>query len=89
MRLNPCRPIEELVGANRGIVRQKLARIHCMTSVLSAARACRPRNMRTVPIAIRRGLSKCVLDTLAEYRGTFIGVMACTATAPREISCHD
>lgn len=88
MQLNPSRKIEEMVGNNRGIIRQKLARIHCMTSVLSAARECRPKSMRSVPVALRRGWAKCIMDTLAEYRGTYIGVMNCESLEPRKITCH-
>ena len=89
MQINPNRPVEELIGDNRGIVRMKLGNIHCMTSVLDAARECRPRNMRDVPVELRRGLAKCIMDTLAEYRGTFVGVMACTSTEPRPITWRD
>lgn len=89
MYVNPERPVEELTGSNRGIVRQILARTHCMTPVLKAARECRPARMRTVPVALRRGWVKCVMDTLAEYRGTFTGVMQCTSTEPRAITWRD
>jgi hypothetical protein len=86
MKLNPQRPIEELTGNNRGIVRQKLGRIHCMTSVREAVRECRIPNRRNLPVELRRGLVKCIMDTLAEYRGTFVGVMACTSLEPRPIT---
>lgn len=90
MQINESRPVEELTGDNRGIMRQKLARIHCMTSVLQAARECRPRNMRAMPVELRRGWAKCLLDTLAEYRGTFIGVMGGSMnTEPRAITWRD
>ena len=89
MKLNPTRPTEDLIGNNRGIVRQKLARIHCMTSVLEAARECRPKSMRRVPVALRRGLAKCIMETLAEFRGTFVGVMACTSHEPVAITWKD
>ena len=74
MTINPNRPVEELAGSNYGIVRQKLGRIHCMTSVLSAARQVRPHAMRDYPVALRRGWAKCVIETLAEYRGTYVAV---------------
>jgi hypothetical protein len=86
MVINEKRQIEEMVGSNRGIIRQKLARIHCMTSVLAAARECRPKTMRSVPVALRRGWVKCVMETVAEYRGTYIGVMNGTSLEPRSIN---
>lgn len=70
------KPVEELVGSNRGIVRQRLGNIHCMTSILQAARVARPCRMRNAPVALRRGWAKCVIDTMAEYRKTYIAVMA-------------
>jgi hypothetical protein len=76
MTINPNRPIEELRGSNRGIVRQILGRVHCCSSRLTAARAARPRNFRKVPVELRRGWAKCVIDTMAEYRVTFDYVMS-------------
>lgn len=49
-------------------------RTHCMSSKLAAARAARPKGMRKMPVALRRGWAKCVVDTLAEYRGLYIAV---------------
>ena len=74
MYVNPNRPVEELVGANRGIVRQRLANIHCMTSILGQARAARPRSLRSIPVALRRGWALCVLQSASEFRGTFVAV---------------
>lgn len=74
-RVNSQRPIEELVGANYGIVRQRLGNVHCMSGALAAARAARPRGMRGVPVPLRRGWAKCVLDTLAENRDLYLRVV--------------
>lgn len=68
------RPVENLVGDNRGMVRFRLGQIHCMTPVKEQLRECRPRNMRKAPPELRRGWVLCVLETIAEYRGTFVGV---------------
>lgn len=75
--INPARPLEELTGQNYGILCQKLARIHCCTGWREAYRDIRSgiRNWHSVPVALRRGLAKCVFDTLAEYRGTYLAVM--------------
>lgn len=75
--INPDRPTEELIGDNRGIVRQKLGRIHCCTNWRDAYREIRSgiKNWKAIPPELRRGLAKCVHDTLAEYRGTFVSVM--------------
>jgi hypothetical protein len=78
MTINDKRPLEELTGSNRGIVRQRLGNIHCLSSRLSAARAARPRSLRSVPVALRRGWAKCVIDTMAEYRSTYVAVMTGT-----------
>ena len=75
MLINNNREIEPLVGDNRGIVRQILGRVHCYSSRLTAARAARPKGMRRVSIALRRGWALCVLQTIAEYRGEFDLVM--------------
>ncbi len=62
------RPIEKLVGDNRGIVRLKLGNMHCMTPLRKALRVCRPKNVRKLPVPLRRGLILCVIETLQEYR---------------------
>lgn len=75
MRIDTSKPLDELIGANRGIVRQILGRIHCCTAPLAAARQVWPKGMRGKPKAIRRGLAKCILDTLREYRTMYFDVM--------------
>lgn len=75
IRINTARPIEELIGQNYGIVRQILGRVHVSKSVLQAARAARGRNMRKVPVALRRGWAKCVIETWAEYRQLYVDVV--------------
>lgn len=73
--INPNRPIEELVGENYGIVRMRLGNIHVMTSVKEQLRHARPKGMRRVPVALRRGWALCVLETISEYRSTYLHVM--------------
>lgn len=75
MTINSTRPVEELVGDNYGIVRMRLGNIHCCASLLEQARKARPMGMRSVPVALRRGWAKCVLETVAENRGMFYDVM--------------
>jgi hypothetical protein len=75
MQINENRPFEELIGKNYGIVRQRLANIHCMSTKLVQARAARPRGMRKMPVALRRGWAKCVLDTMNEFQETYRSVM--------------
>jgi hypothetical protein len=78
MTINPNRPVEELIGDNRGICRQILGRIHCCTPYAEAYRLVHrklKRTIRTIPVPLRRGLAKCVWDTLEEYRGTYYAVM--------------
>ena len=89
MQINESRPLEKLVGDNRGMVRFKLGRIHCMTSVLDCAREMRCPGIRDMPVALRRGLALCVIETIAEYRGTYIGVMGCESTEPVQSGAFD
>lgn len=74
MYINPDRPVEELRGDNRGIVRQILGRVHVMTPIKEQLRECRPKGLAKVPVELRRGWVLCALSTIAEYRSTFIGV---------------
>lgn len=75
MYINESRPVEELVGANRGIVRQRLGNFHLSHSILQAARHARARNMRALPVQLRRGWALCVLQTWKEYRDTYFAVL--------------
>lgn len=68
------RPIEELVGANRGIVRQRIGNLHCMMRLIEVVREVRPSGLRKAPPSLRRGFVKCVADTLDEYRATYFDV---------------
>lgn len=70
-----ARPVEVLIGDNRGIVVQILGRIHVMESIFAAARAARPKNFRRIPPALRRGWAKCVIDTHLANRATYCAVM--------------
>lgn len=76
MKINPSRPLEDLIGDNRGIVRQILGRCHCCSPILKLAREARPKGMREVPVALRRGWAKCVIETRDEYRETYLAVMS-------------
>lgn len=87
--INPSRPIEPLAGDNRGIVRQRLANTHCMTRVLEQARIARPKGMRFVPVALRRGWALCVLEAVSEYRGTFVGVMSANLDYKANVGAFD
>jgi hypothetical protein len=75
MNINPTRPIEDLTGNNQGIVRQILGRCHCCSPILKLAREARPKGMRTVPVALRRGWAKCVIETNKEQRDLYVSVM--------------
>jgi hypothetical protein len=75
MRINHDRPVEPLVGENYDIVRMRLGNVHCMSSVLSQARIARPRNMRSVPVELRRGWALCVLETIRANRELYVYVM--------------
>lgn len=68
LRVDPARPMEELMGGDRGVVRIRLGNMHALTSFREAARACRPKNIRKAPVALRRGLLLLVWQTLQENR---------------------
>ena len=89
MKIDESKPLENLVGDNRGIVRMRLANLHCMTPVLEQARAVRPKRMRDVPVALRRGWAKCVLETVAEYRKTYVEVMTRSPYDQTKITAFD
>ena len=74
MKINPKRPIEPLVGDNLGLVRHKLGNIHCMTNIREQLKLVRPKPMRSIPPALRRGWVLTVLETIAEYRSTYLAV---------------
>ena len=76
MKINPDRPLERLVGDNLGIVRQKLGNSHCELPLMDQVRACRIRDRRSAPVGLRRGLVLAVLETAAEYRETYRGVVS-------------
>lgn len=75
MRIDPTRPMEELIGDNYGIVRMRLSNAHCMLPRHDLLRIARPCNMRKYPVALRRGWAKCALEAIAEFRGTYVAVM--------------
>lgn len=46
-----------------------------MSPLHEQLRHARPGSLRPYPVALRRGWVACVLETVAEHRRTFIGVM--------------
>jgi len=80
MIINPNQPVEELVGMNYGIIRQRLANTHIGQSTLELCRIARPGPMKNIPVELRRGWAKCVLETIAEYRSTWIDVTSSNLT---------
>ena len=75
MRINYARPLERLRGHNLSIVRDILGRIHVSRSLLCAARAARPKNMRAAPAALRRGWVLAVIETWVDNHRLFAEVM--------------
>ena len=69
------RPIEELVGVNRGCTRQRLGNIHCGAPLREQLRHARPDGVRKAPPALRRGWVLCVLQTVEENRDLYRFVM--------------
>lgn len=82
MNINPAKPIEELIGDNRGIVRMILGNVHCSCPLSYAARAvysklCAKRRetagltlrgaLAEYPRPLRRGLALCIVETWDEY----------------------
>lgn len=75
MRVDPKRPMEKLVGDNYGVVRLRCRNMHVNTPFRVAARECRPKNIRSAPPALRRGLLLAVMECLAENRAEYRAVM--------------
>ena len=75
IRINPDRPLEQLTGSNRGVVRIRIGNMHVMTPFTQVVRACRPKNIRNASPALRRGLILLVHQTLTEYRQEFLDVV--------------
>lgn len=76
LRIDPSRPLERLIGDNYGIIRMRCGRIHCCTPFMDAVRQIRPKSVRSVPPALRRGLILCIAETLAAYRDEYVAVMS-------------
>jgi hypothetical protein len=74
IKINPNRPLEELVGQNRWVVRHKLGRIHLANSLKHALRETRPKGMRTMPVELRRGWVLCTINTWNEFKNDWIAV---------------
>lgn len=72
------KPVEELIGDNRGIIRLKLGNIHCCTRPIDAIREIRNgiRNWDDMPRSLQRGFYLCIIETLEEYRGLYFDVMS-------------
>jgi hypothetical protein len=89
MKIDKSKPLEELVGINRGVVRQKLARIHCMTPIIDQARIACPTDLWDAPVELRRGWVKCVIDTIVEYRDEYTSVMLRRPTELHNLTVFD
>jgi hypothetical protein len=72
MTVNKDRPIEELVGRNARIVRNRLGNIHVMTPIKEQLRLVRPKDMRDMPVELRRGWALLALKTIEHNRSDFI-----------------
>jgi hypothetical protein len=72
MTVNKDRPIEELRGRNARIVRNRLGNIHVMTPIKEQLRLVRPKNMRDIPVELRRGWALLALETIEHNRSDFI-----------------
>ena len=79
MNLNPNRPLERLVGQNRGICRQIINRdVHAGMSDVSAVRHVlrSMKHWRDVPVGLKRGLILECVETQRENRDLFRYVMS-------------
>lgn len=72
------KPIEELTGDNYGVVRMKLGNIHCCTRPIDAIRDIQNgiKNWDDIPQPLKRGFYLCIIETLAEYRQTYVDVVS-------------
>lgn len=77
MKINQTRPMDELRGRNRGVAEMLTDRVHVSLSGLQAVRVIRAA-MRTpyrdMPVALRRGLVKCVIEQHFRNQRTYEAV---------------
>ncbi len=76
MIINKDRPLEELTGANRWTVEDRLGRVHVGTSTREQLREARPKSMRNIPVRLRRGWAKLALETIEYNRALYRDVMS-------------
>jgi hypothetical protein len=82
MTVNKDRPIEELVGRNAWIIRKRLGNVHVMTPIKDQLRLVRPKNMRDIPVELRRGWALLALETIERNRIDFI---SCTMNSSADL----
>jgi hypothetical protein len=66
---------EEIVGDNLAIIHMRVGNLHVSQPLKDALQCCRPRHMRDMPVAMRRGWVKAVKDVWAENRKVYNQVM--------------
>ena len=69
------KPVTRMSGINRFAIRQKLGRIHVSHTILDAMRHVRPKEIRQLPVPLRRGFTLCVVETWREYQDLYTKVM--------------
>lgn len=74
-RLNPKRPFEKIVGTNRSVIRYKLGNVHAANSLWHALHMARPKDMRSMPVALRRGWVKCVIEEWKSIQKVYHNVL--------------
>jgi len=76
--ISRSRPLEELVGINRRVIRYKLGNLHVSHTLRAALKHARPNGMRNgkCTVALRRGWVLCVIQTWREYQNTYCTVMS-------------
>ena len=75
LRINESKPIELMAYDNEWSIKNRVGRLHCMTSNLSVIRKLWNKRVHHAPKALRRGYIKCVLETHLANQDLYIRVM--------------
>ena len=69
------RPFTPLGRLNLDLIQLRLGRLHLSHSLKSAFLRCRPKNMRRVPVGLRRGWVHAVATTWKAQQAEYLAVM--------------
>jgi hypothetical protein len=75
LRINKDKPIELMSYDNEWSIKNRVGRLHCMTSNLSVIRKLWNKRVKSASKELRRGWIKCVIETHQANQDLYIRVM--------------